>query len=351
MRQELARTWIARVAGTWIARIAATSAVVVAASLAIFPATPVRADGAPRLRVLGTVQDGGLPHFACDCPHCEAARTDPSRKRQVACVGLILPRPRGGSSVFVIDATPDVREQVDALRDVRDSPADRVDRAPVDGFLLTHAHIGHYTGLMFLGFEAAHTRRVPVWASPSMCDFLRENGPWSQLVAYENITLRPVTANEPVSLGAGVTAEPIEVPHRREYTDTLGWVLRGPAGGDAGHRTTVLYVPDTDGWDTWSPSLLDVLDEAEVDVALLDGTFFSTEELPGRPVESIGHPLIHDTMDRLEPRVRGGELQVYFIHLNHTNLALDPSGPALAEIEGRGFHVAAEGQELSLLPR
>ena len=107
-------------------------------------------------------------------------------------------------SVFLIDATPDIREQLDALRDVRPGPGDRVDRAPLDGVLLTHAHLGHYTGLSFFGFEAVHTHDLPVYCSPSMAGYLRDNGPWSQLVELENIELREVQQEEPFALGDDV---------------------------------------------------------------------------------------------------------------------------------------------------
>jgi pyrroloquinoline quinone biosynthesis protein B len=108
----------------------------------------------------------------------------------------------------------------------------------------------------------------------------------------------------------------------------------------------VLYVPDTDAWSAWSPSLLEAL--GEIDVAILDATFFSTAELPGRDVSKIGHPLITDSMDLLEPLVRAGSLEVYFTHLNHSNPAILPDSPEHEEIERRGFAVLTEGQEIPL---
>ena len=65
-------------------------------------------------------------------------------------------------------------------------------------------------------------------------------------------------------------------------------------------------------------------------------------------MSSIGHPLIVDSMDRLESAVREGRLRVYFTHLNHSNPALDPASPAFAQIEGRGFHVLSEGATFPL---
>lgn len=288
----------------------------------------------PRVRVLGTVQDGGLPHASCGCDRCERARHQPDRRRWIASLAILLPDPR---RLFMIDATPDLREQLASLSDWRRGEVARVDRSPLDGVLLTHAHIGHYTGLAFFGFEAIHTRELPVYCTASMAAFLSGNGPWSQLVQLGNVSLREIAPGTPVDLGQGVTVEPLAVPHRDEYTDTVGYIVRGP-------RRTVLYVPDTDAWSAWDPPLNRVL--AGIDVALLDGTFYSLEELPGRPVDSIGHPLIADSMDLLRPWL--GRIEVYFTHLNHSNPALDPEGAARASIVSQGFEVLAEGQEFGL---
>lgn len=304
--------------------------VALAAANAEPPAAP------PFLRAVGTVQDGGLPHAACTCTRCERARHDPAAKRHVASLALVLPT---GKKVFLIDATPDLREQLDALADVRDAPAGRTDRAPIDGVLLTHAHMGHYLGLAFLGYEAIHTSKMPVWGTPRMCAFLRTNGPWSQLVTKEEITLQELADGATVELGEGVRVTAVRAPHRDEFADTLGFRVAGP------HRT-VLYVPDTDNWVAWGDRLAAALDG--VDVAILDGTFFSGDELPGREVAKIGHPLMTDTMERLGPRVAAGTLRVYFTHLNHSNPALEAESAAAKLLKEKGFFVLAEGEKIGL---
>jgi pyrroloquinoline quinone biosynthesis protein B len=241
--------------------------------------------------------------------------------------------------VHLIDATPDLTDQIRPLVEMRGAAKGRTDRAPVDGVLLTHAHMGHYLGLAFFGFEAVSTKELPVHATSRMAAFLRDNAPFSQLVRLQNIAIREIRANESFRLDEGVTVTPIDVPHRAEYTDTVGFVLRGA-------RATLLYVPDTDSWKAWPTPLTEALQG--IDIALLDGTFYSPDELPGRSVAKIGHPLITDTMDLLEPLVRAGDIEVYFTHLNHSNPALDPASPQRRTIESRGFHVLEEGQEFPL---
>ena len=293
-----------------------------------------------RLVALGTVQDGGLPHAACTCERCARARREPTFRRRVASLAIHLP---ASDRVYLIDATPDLPEQLEAVATLRGrAPAGRVDRAPLAGVLLTHAHIGHYLGLAHLGFEVVHTKDLPVWASPRMAAFLRDNGPWSQLVKLGNVALREVIpGGGAVELGDGVSVAAFAVPHRDEYSDTLAYVIRGP-------RTAVLYIPDTDSWRAWPKPLPEVIAMEKIDVALLDGTFYSLDELPGRSVTAIGHPLITETMDLLESLVKAGRLRVAFTHLNHSNPALAPESPARKAIEARGFRVLVEGEEIEL---
>ncbi len=290
---------------------------------------------APFVRVLGSVQDGGFPHAACHHDACRAAR-ESGHHRFVTSLAVVLPR---SGKTYLFDATPDLADQLELLADVRQPPPDRVDRAPVDGVFLTHAHIGHYLGLALFGFEAIHTHGLPVFCTPRMARFLRSNGPWSQLVELENIRLEEIGLGEPRSLGEGVSVSAIRSPHRDELSDTVGFLIRGP------HKR-LLYLPDTDSWDAWSVPLLEVL--SGVDIALIDGTFYSADELPGRDVSSIGHPLIEETIRRFSGNPRLDAKRIYFTHLNHSNPALDPESAASERIREAGFGIVGEGDEFDL---
>jgi pyrroloquinoline quinone biosynthesis protein B len=296
--------------------------------------SPVPPD--PYVVVLGTAQDGGLPHAACTCPRCDAARRDPSRRRLIASIAIVVP---STGRRFIVDVTPDLREQLDRLPAVGSHPHGRVDRSPVDGALLTHAHVGHYLGLAFFGFEAVHTSGLPVHATPRMAAFLRTNVPWSRLVSRKEIELEEAPPGLTFELDAGVRVTPFAVPHRDEDSDTVGFKIAGP-------RHVVVYVPDTDTWSTWGGEALDALESC--DTLLVDGTFYAADELPGRDVAAIGHPLMTTTMDRLAGDVRAGRLRVVFTHLNHSNGALDPNGPERRTIDRNGFAVAEDGQRLPL---
>jgi pyrroloquinoline quinone biosynthesis protein B len=315
--------------------LALASLVLLAA--AVFAANPSGLAG-PRVVVLGTVQDGGMPQAGCDCSRCAAARKNPALARHVASLAIRVP---AKNRVYLVDATPDLPAQIEMIHAFRRHPEGKTDRAPVDGVLLTHAHIGHYLGLAHFGFESLNTRDIPVFASPRMAEYLRANGPWSQLVRLQNIALREFRPGVAFILDDGVQVTPIQVPHRDEFSDTMAFLIRGP-------KKALFYVPDTDTWHTWRRPLAEVLEKEKVDIAFLDATFYSPDELPDRDVTKIKHPLMTDTMDLLGPLVKAGKLKVYFTHLNHSNPALDEGGQARKAIEARGFRVLAEGEEFEL---
>ena len=277
--------------------------------------------------LLGTAQDGGVPQAGCHCVRCAMARAEPAERRWVACLGLIDHAVR---QAWLIDATPDLKDQLHALQKL-------VPGYPLSGIVLTHAHIGHYAGLIHLGREAWNTRALPVYTSPRMALFLRANAPWSQLVDLENIELRLLTPGQEIQLSPDLHLTPLPVPHRDEFSDTLAFVARGVEFDSApGAARRLFYCPDIDAWDRWDRDLRQFV--SGMDVALLDGTFFSAHEMPGRDISQIPHPLATDTAKRLA----GVDCEVHLIHLNHTNPLLAP-GPERNWLAERGLGVGTFG--------
>lgn len=287
------------------------------------------------VKVVGTAQDGGIPHIGCSCPNCQRAWQDPRFSRLISSLALFDLKE---NKTILVDATPDIRTQTKIIQD-RLGPEKKKKRYCPDGVLLTHGHIGHYTGLMFYGYEALSTDRLPVYCTQRMNDFLANNGPWSQLVSQKNIITRIIQTERIFSLTSQIAILPFSVPHRDEYTDTLGFVIKGP-------NKSLLYIPDIQNWDVWDRSIIDEVQK--VDIALLDGTFFSPEELPARDLASIGHPFISDSVKLLKDIVRESKTEVCFTHLNHSNLALDPEGEARKNVNKDGFGLAADGMEFPL---
>lgn len=276
--------------------------------------------------VLGTAQDGGVPQAGCACPRCLAARAGEGPRLTPASLGLV-DREHGR---FLIDATPALPQQLDRLL-TESCAADE----QLSGVLLTHAHAGHYTGLIHLGREMRAERSLPVHATPRMCSFLESNAPWSELVRHEHVALRPLEPGASVDLTPNLRVTAWPVPHRDELSDTVAFLVEGP-------RKRLLWLPDIDAWSDWSRSLEDVLDE--VDVAFLDGTFWSVLELPGRDLGEIPHPLAEETV-RL---AAGCRAEVRLVHLNHSNPLLGPEPEPLGNVEAQGVRLAVEGERFSL---
>ncbi len=273
----------------------------------------------PRVRVLGIAQDGGHPQAGCTRPCC----ADATRRHLVSCLGVL-----DGDRRWMLDCTPDFREQLRLLGG-----------PPLDGILLTHAHMGHYTGLLHLGPEAWAPRDVPVYVMPGMRAFLLENAPWSALMGEGHVRLVELREDEPVALSERVSVTPWLVPHRGPWTETVAYELRGPS-------RAVLFVPDIDRWEDWTRDIGDVL--RAVDVAYVDASFFDLGELGRRDRSEILHPLVRETMDRLQHEPDHVRARLRFLHINHTNPLLDPASVAWREVHERGYRVAVEGEEIVL---
>jgi len=287
------------------------------------------------VKVLGTAQDGGIPQIGCYCPNCQQARKDPRLSRLISSLAILDLR---NNKAYIIDATPDLRIQYDRIHERLARKKSGRKNVP-DGILLTHAHIGHYTGLIFYGYESLSTQNLPVYCSRRMGDFLSSNGPWDQLVRMKNISLQYFDLNKKNNLSENISVEPFRVPHRDEYSDTLGLKIIGP-------KKSLLYIPDIQSWSEWNRSIKEEVEKT--DIAILDGTFFSPEELPGRDLTKIGHPFITTSLKILKDTVRSGRKKVFFIHLNHTNLALNPEGKERRTVFEAGCGIASEGMEFFL---
>lgn len=273
--------------------------------------------------VLGIAQDGGIPHLGCTQEICR------TQHHFVSSLAILHK-----DQLYFIDATPDFREQYAAL--VQKYPA-FAKRNIADGIFLTHAHMGHYTGLMYLGKESISTKQLPVYGSSQMSAFLKQNAPWSLLVSNQNIEIREFTSGKAIDLN-GLSVTPIEVPHRKEFTDTHGFLI---SGGNA----TLLYIPDIDSWEPVRESLGKWLQNSNY--ALLDGTFYSGDELPGRDISLVPHPTVRSSIPILQS-FPPHSCQIYFTHLNHTNPLLDRTSPEFLEFQKTGFHIATEFLELPL---
>lgn len=276
------------------------------------------------LIVLGTIQDAGSPHIACKKECCTHLFEKPDKDRQVVSLGVIDSE---NKATYLFEATPDITAQ---LKTLKNSANFRAGETP-NGVFLTHAHIGHYTGLMYLGKEAMNAKSSPVYAMPKMKTFLENNGPWSQLVATKNIAVIETQHQTEIKLSSNLTVVPFVVPHRDEFSETVGYTIVGP-------NKSALFVPDIDKWEKWDKDI--IAEISKVDYAFIDATFFDGEEINNRDISAIPHPFIIESMQLFSELSAEEKAKIIFIHFNHTNPALNLDHPKAQLILENGFNIA-----------
>ena len=276
------------------------------------------------LKILGVVQDGGMPHLGNNETCCENIKQD----KYVT--SLMLMNNENNES-FLFDASPDINKQLNFM-------GDRI-KKDLKGIFLTHAHIGHYTGLMYFGREALNSKLVNVYAMPRMKKFLEENGPWSQLVSLQNISIIELNNESKISIDSNVIVQPVEVPHRAEFSETVGYKIYGP-------NKTALFIPDIDKWYLWEKSIIEEI--KQVDYAIIDATFYDSKEVNYRDISEIPHPFVTESMDLFDSIDIKEKNKIYFIHLNHTNPLINKDSDQYKLVRNKGYNVAEEGMKLNL---
>jgi len=282
------------------------------------------------LKVLGTIQDGGIPHLGCNKKCCEEYFLNQTQRIGVSSLGISNLK---NNKNYLIDATPDINFQLKKL-----IGNENISKK-LNGIFITHAHMGHYSGLLNLGRESFSSSWVPLFVMPKMHEFISSNGPWDQLVKLKNVDLKSLSNNKPEVLGDNLSIVPFLVPHRDEYSETVGYKIIGP-------NKTAIFIPDIDKWEKWEISIVELV--KEVDYAFLDGTFYDAKEINNRDISEIPHPFIIESLELFKNLSVVDKNKVYFIHLNHTNPAIDKSSVPFKNIISKGFNVAEGNMEFNL---
>jgi len=278
----------------------------------------------PYVMVLGIAQDAGYPQMNCKKECCKQAWGNSELKRTTSCLAIVDPISK---EQWIIDATPNIKEQLQLLKQ-------KTGTEKLDGILLTHAHMGHYTGLMHFGREVMGTDNLPVFAMPKMKTFLEENGPWSQLVKLENINIKALKADSTFSLNERIKIKPFLVPHRDEFSETVGYKIMI-------NNKSLIFIPDIDKWEKWETDINELI--KKVDYAFLDATFYKNGELK-RDMSEIPHPFVEESMELFSDLTETDKQKVHFIHFNHTNPLLIDGSTVQKEVLKKGFYLAKEGK-------
>lgn len=284
----------------------------------------------PYVLVLGIGQDAGVPQMGCDSPFCRKAWKNNSLRQTVSSIALVDPKTK---ERWIFDATPDLPEQFQYLKTETNDFSNNL-----AGIFLTHAHIGHYTGLMYLGRESMNAKDVKVFAMPRMKQMLETNAPWSQLVGLKNIALQLLTDKTSVKIGDNLSVQPFLVPHRDEFSETVGFrIVSG--------KKSLVFIPDIDKWQKWSEKLEDVVKSN--DYVLIDGTFYADGEI-NRPMSEVPHPFVSETVELLKNLPSGDKNKVHFIHFNHSNPLVQGDKAKINDLKKKGFNITFQGQKISL---
>lgn len=276
------------------------------------------------IKVLGVAQDGGVPHLGCSKTCCSTSSV-------TRYVSSIMVSNQESKTSYIFDASPDLAKQLSFMKDKISEN--------LKGIFLTHAHIGHYSGLMYLGRESFNSKNIPVYAMPRMKKFLETNGPWDQLVSLNNIKINSIINEREIIVEKELIVKPIEVPHRDEYSETVGYLIKGP-------NKSAIYIPDIDKWYKWDKSIVDLI--SSVDYAFIDATFYDEKEINYRDISEIPHPFVIESMKLFERFSKEEKSKIYFIHLNHTNPLLDSNSSEYKDLISKGYNVAQEGLVLKL---
>jgi pyrroloquinoline quinone biosynthesis protein B len=282
------------------------------------------------ITVLGIAQDAGYPHIGCQKECCANFYNGTSKKQKVVSLGLV---DLENKQKWLFEATPDIATQLASLEQNHLKT-----NTLIDGIFLTHAHIGHYTGLMYFGREALGRQGTKVFVMPKMKTYLSKNGPWNQLVKLENIVFENLQNDATITLNQNLKVTPFLVPHRDEFSETVGYKIEGK-------NKTALFIPDINKWEKWQKNI--IAEVKKVDYAFLDATFFKDGEIK-RPMSEIPHPFIKETLQLFKEENTATKNKIFFIHFNHTNPALQNISKEKMNVEKLGFKFAFEGMQLDL---
>ena len=276
------------------------------------------------LTLLGIAQDGGRPQPGCTRSCCEGLTEADYRSP----VSLSIQTSNG--TTLLIEATRDLGRQ---LR--------MIGNPSIDHLFITHAHLGHVDGLGLFGRETMSARNIQLHCSPSMYSLIERTPAWNQLLLQNVLEFGTFPRIEIDD----VIVEFIHIPHRAELSDMHAIIIRG-------REKSLLFLPDHDSWDETLAAhscntIRDFLSKYNIDIALLDGTFWSGGELQGRDMSVVPHPTIEESLQRLGSR-KQIDPDISFIHLNHTNPAYDQTGTEHQEIVQLGWRLGEEGQSFKL---
>ena len=282
--------------------------------------------------ILGSAQDGGYPHIGCRKKCCEPAWSNVSKKRFVASLAII---DKTSNDCWIIDASPDIKYQINMISDFLG-----INKIPkIRGIFLTHAHTGHYSGLLELGKESLNASNIPIYVMPEMSDFIQLNKAFNFLIESGNIFLELIHEDRPIKLKNNSFINPFLVPHRNEMSETVGYRIQS-------NKKTIIYLPDIDSWEDWDCDIITLVKNNNH--LFIDGTFYDKNEIQDRNILNIPHPPITETVQKLLMLNTKEKNKIFFTHLNHSNVLIHENYPETINLINEGYGIAFDGQTINI---
>ena len=278
--------------------------------------------------ILGIAQDGGVPHPECNCQTCSIYS---SSRIQLSPTSLgVLDE----NHLHLFDVSRDLSRQLRMLPNKEKKVTD---------IWITHGHLGHVDGIGLFGREAIGAKGIRIHASKSMINLLEKTPRWNTMIQNGTLIPRQFDSGEIIETSNSISITAIQVPHRDEWTDTHAFIIKGPS-------KSILFLPDHDSWEetlrmVGEDTVLDWFQTLEANVILIDGTFWSPNEINHQ--EQVPHPPILDSLERIGKKTNES-LDIQFIHLNHTNPLLISNSEENKVLQKYGWSIGNEGRQISL---
>lgn len=297
--------------------------------------------------VLGIAQDGGRPQPGCYKSCCSTLT--PADIRYPVALGVV-----DGTTTHLIEASRYLGEQ---LRFLWKLPTSK-NVENINHVWITHAHWGHIDGLGLFGRETMNSKGIHLHVSESVANLIYRTPSWNTMVQqgvfhldifhYSTMQQKTtMTVHQTSSSSSPLSIEPIPIPHRAELSDMHAFIIRGP-------NKSLFFLPDHDTWEqTLSihkcTSIREFLQKFRIDIALIDGTFWSYDELGDvRDQTQVPHPPVSETINLLGKRNLQLDPQIYFTHLNHTNPLYGSNSVPYKTLIDMGWDIASQGMKFVL---
>ena len=287
--------------------------------------------------ILGTAQDGGIPQAGCSCERCNEAHKDLKLRKYPVSLGII----GTDGSKHIIEVTKNLSEQLMIWS------TNGNELFIPETVSITHLHLGHVEGIGQFGKPVMASKEVDVFLSHKNKNIFDERSDIKLMIEENNIRTHAKNFNqlfEPMQ-GCGFSLQFISIPHRSELGDTAAIIIKG-------NKRNILFMPDQDSWKETleyysKENIREFLKMFDINEALIDGTFWSMEELPGRNISEIPHPTIQDSLKLLGKRMEN-DPRISFLHLNHSNPVNDIGSKQRKIVEENGWRVSEIGDVLKL---